>query len=60
MIVAGKGMELESIILNDVAQTQKDMHGIYSLISGYYSKKYRIQSTDPKKLNKKEGPSKDT
>ena len=57
MIVAGKGMELESIILNDVAQTQKDMHGIYSLISGYYSKKYRIQSTDPKKLNKKEGPS---
>ena len=32
---AGKWMELENIILSDVTQTQKDMHGMYSLISGY-------------------------
>ena len=29
---AGKWMELENIILSEVAQTQKDMHGMYSLI----------------------------
>ena len=32
---AGKLMELEDIILSEVTQTQKDMHGIYSLITGY-------------------------
>jgi hypothetical protein len=32
---AGKWIELESIILSEVTQTQKDMHGMYSLISGY-------------------------
>jgi hypothetical protein len=32
---AGIWMELENIILSEVTQTQKDMHGIYSLISGY-------------------------
>ena len=31
---AGKWMELENI-LSEVTQTQKDMHGMYSLISGY-------------------------
>jgi hypothetical protein len=31
----GKCMELETIIPGEVTQTQKDMHGIYSLISGY-------------------------
>jgi hypothetical protein len=31
----GKCMELENITLSEVTQTQKDMHGIYSLISGY-------------------------
>ena len=30
-----KWMELEHIILNDVTQTQKDIHCMYSLISGY-------------------------
>jgi hypothetical protein len=30
----GKWMELENI-LSEVTQNQKDMHGIYSLISGY-------------------------
>jgi hypothetical protein len=33
---AGKWMELENTILSEVTQTQKDMHDMYSLISGYY------------------------
>jgi hypothetical protein len=32
---AGKWMELENIILSEVTQTQKDMHGMHSLISVY-------------------------
>ena len=35
---AGKWMELENIILSKVTQTQKDMHGMYSLIRGYLKK----------------------
>jgi hypothetical protein len=35
MSFAGKGMELESITLSEVPQTQKDMHGIYSLMGEY-------------------------
>jgi hypothetical protein len=35
MTFSGKWMELENIILSGVTQTQKDMHGMYSLISGY-------------------------
>jgi hypothetical protein len=35
MNFAGKWMELENIILSEVTQTQKDIHSIYSLISGY-------------------------
>jgi hypothetical protein len=31
---AGKWMDLENI-LSEVIQTQKDMHGMYTLISGY-------------------------
>jgi hypothetical protein len=31
---AGKWKELENIILSEVTQTQKDMHGMYLLISG--------------------------
>ena len=31
----GKWMELENKILSEVTQTQKNTHGIYSLISGY-------------------------
>ena len=30
---AGKWMELENIIPSEVTQTQKDMHGMYSLIT---------------------------
>ena len=32
---AGKWIELENIILREVTQTKKDMHGMYSLISEY-------------------------
>jgi hypothetical protein len=32
---AGKWIELENIILSEVTYTQKDMHSMYSLISGY-------------------------
>jgi hypothetical protein len=35
MNFAGKWMELENIIQSEETQTQKDMHGMYSLISGY-------------------------
>lgn len=35
MKFTGKWMELEKIILSEVTQTQKDKHGIHSLISGY-------------------------
>jgi hypothetical protein len=32
---AGKWMEVENIILGKVTQTQKNTHGMYSVISGY-------------------------
>jgi hypothetical protein len=35
LIFAGKWMEVKYIILSEVIQTQKDMHGMHSLISGY-------------------------
>jgi hypothetical protein len=31
----GKWMELENIILSEVTQSQKNTHGIHSLIGGY-------------------------
>jgi O-succinylbenzoate synthase len=31
----GKWMELENVILNEVTQSQKNTHGMHSLISGY-------------------------
>jgi hypothetical protein len=34
MKFAGKWMELENIILSEVTQTQKDINGMYSLVSG--------------------------
>jgi hypothetical protein len=45
---AVKRMELANIILNEVTQTQKDMHGMYSLISGHEpkSKQTNKQSTE--------------
>jgi hypothetical protein len=53
-------MELENIILSEVFQTPKDILGMYSLISGYWPKKYiisRIHSTEFKKFNKLKCPS---
>jgi hypothetical protein len=35
MNLAGKWVELENIILSEVTENQKDMHDMYSLISGY-------------------------
>ena len=35
MTFACKWTEPESIILSEVTQTQKDMHGMYTLISRY-------------------------
>jgi hypothetical protein len=32
---AGKWIELGNIIPSEITQIQKDMHGMYSLISGY-------------------------
>ena len=32
----GKWMELKNIILSEVTQSQKNTHGMQSLISGYY------------------------
>jgi hypothetical protein len=36
MKFTGKWIKLENIILSEVTQSQKNTHGIYSLISGYY------------------------
>jgi hypothetical protein len=33
MKLAGKWMELENIILSEVTQSQKNIYGVYSLIS---------------------------
>ena len=35
MIFLDKWIELENIILSEVIHMEKDMHGMYSLISGY-------------------------
>jgi hypothetical protein len=35
MNFAGKWVELENIILSEVTQTQKEIHGMCSLINGY-------------------------
>jgi hypothetical protein len=38
MKFAGKWMELENIILSEVTPSQRNKHGMYSLISGYHPK----------------------
>ena len=35
MKFVGKWLELENIILSELTQSQKDIHGMHSLISGY-------------------------
>jgi hypothetical protein len=55
-------MELENIILSEVTQTQRDIHGMYSLKVDISQKKYRIpriKSTELKKVNKLKDPSDD-
>ena len=42
MNFAGKWMELENITLSEVTQTQKDRHGLYSLIKWMLAIKNRI------------------
>jgi hypothetical protein len=68
---AGKWTELENIILSEVTQTQKDMHGMW-ILAGEKNKNINIktkrnrteypryiQSTELKKLNKLKCPSED-
>jgi hypothetical protein len=52
MNFAGKWMELETIILSEITQTQKDMHHMCSLISGYSHKAQNTHDTPhrPKKV----------
>ena len=45
---AGDWMELENIILSEVTQTQKDMHGMYSLINRYQPKT-KVKTKNKKK-----------
>ena len=47
----GKWMELVNIILTEVTQTQKDMHGMYSLISRCQQEKAK-QNKQTKKQTK--------
>jgi hypothetical protein len=35
MDFVGKCMDLENLILSEVTQSQKDMNGMYSVVSGY-------------------------
>jgi len=35
MKIIGKWVELENIMLSELTQSQKSIHGMYSLISGY-------------------------
>jgi hypothetical protein len=52
---AGKMMELENIILSEVTQTPKDIHGMYSLITRYWFKITEYPGCNPqnsKKVNK--------
>ena len=55
MNFAGKWMELENI-LSEVTQTQKDVYGMYSLVSGIGHKVQNNHDTIPKKLGNKEVP----
>jgi hypothetical protein len=50
---AGKWMELENIILSEVTQTQNDMHGMYSLISGCWQQQQQQQQQQKGKKESK-------
>ena len=58
-------MDLEGIILSEVTQSQKHLHNMYSLISGYCPRnleypRYKIQFAKRIKLKKNEDQSVDT
>lgn len=56
MKLSGKWMEVEIIILNEIIKSQKNKHGFYLFISGYYLLRLiMIQSTNPERLHNKEG-----
>jgi hypothetical protein len=50
----GKWVELENIILSQVSKSQKDTHGIHSLISGYWPKTQITKDTIHRPLEAKE------
>ena len=59
----GKWIELENIILSEVTQSQRNIHVMYSLISGLLPQTLRIpniQLTDHMKIKKNEDLSVDT
>jgi hypothetical protein len=61
----GKWIDLEGIMLSEVTQSQKNSHGMYSLISGYQSRnleypRYKIQFVKHMKLKKNENQCVDT
>ena len=43
----GKWLELENIILSEVTRSQKNTHGMQSLISGYYPKSSEYPKYNP-------------
>ena len=47
MKFVGKWMELKNIILSEVTQTQKNTHGMYSLISVILAQELRIPMIQP-------------
>jgi hypothetical protein len=52
---AGKWTELENIILSEVTQMQKDMHGMYSLMSGCPPPQKKVQNTQDMAHRSQEG-----
>ena len=46
MKLLGKWMELENIILSEITQSQENIHGMHSLISGY-----KLKSSDYPRYN---------
>jgi hypothetical protein len=63
MNFAGKWMDLENITLSEITSSPKDMHGMYPLYKWILAIKYRISklhSTGRRRLDRKEGTSKDT
>ena len=49
----GKWVELENIILCEVTHSQRNTHGMYSLINGYYPRSSEYPRYNSQKLKKK-------